>query len=155
MDRRATLIGAFVVVVGALSVGAWAKPKTQKPASDKPAMTLTAIDRGERQIHVALRGFKKAPPGNLFAMTDDRGRHYIAQAVRCKPPEDKPLDKALDCALEIPDGYERHPLVSLELHLRGLHSRTIAVPKDVVERVWQASVDAADAVDGGTSDAAP
>jgi hypothetical protein len=56
----------------------------------------------------------------------------------------------LACALEIPDGYERHALVSLELHLRGLHSRTIAVPADVVRSVWEAAL--ASRPDGGVGD---
>ena len=145
MDRRATLI-ATIVAVAAVSVGAWAKSSSSKAAA-KPGLTLTSIDRAQRLIHVELHGYKKAPAGNLFSMTDDRGRHYIAQTVRCVPAE-----AALSCALEIPDGYERHPLVSLELHVRGLHSRTIAVPADVVASAWQA---AELAPDGGATDDAP
>jgi hypothetical protein len=146
MDRRATVVAAVVaVVVVALSVAAWAKHSSS--SSGKLAMALVSIDRAQRLVHVELRGFNKAPPGNFFSMTDDRGRHYIAQTVRCAPAG-APL---LSCALEIPDGYERHPLVSLELHVRGLHSRTIAVPAEVVSEAWLASLGYAD---GGVTDQA-
>jgi hypothetical protein len=146
MDRRTALIVTLAVAL--VSVGAWAKSKSpSKAASSQPGLTLQSIDRAQRLIHVELRGYKKAPAGNLFSMTDDRGRHYIAQTVRCTPAAPN-----LSCALEIPDGYERHPLVSLELHVRGLHSRTIAVPADVVAAAWQASLSPPD---GGAPDAAP
>jgi hypothetical protein len=144
MDRRAALIAG--VIVAALSVAAWAKQSSPAP---RPAMQLVSIDPAQRLIHVELRGFKKPPAGNLFSMTDDRGRHYIAQTVRCQPPG----GSVLACALEIPDGYERHPLVSLELHLRGLHSRTIAVPAEVVSDAWQAGL--APRPDGGGGDEEP
>lgn len=133
MGRRPALIAGLLVA--ALSVAAWAKKKA--PSSTALAMELMSIDRAQRLIHVELQGFKKAPAGNLFSMTDDRGRHYIAQTVRCTPGE----TAQLNCALEIPDGYERHPLVSLELHVRSLHSRTIAVPAERVSAVWQAASD--------------
>jgi hypothetical protein len=149
MDRRATLIVG--VAVAALSAAAWAKHKSSSSSSSssKPTLQLVSIDRAQRLIHVALRGFKKPPAGNLFSMTDDLGRHYIAQTVRCQPP----TAPELSCALEIPDGYERHALVSLELHVRGLHSRTIAVPADVVSDAWQAAL--APRPDGGAGDQGP
>ena len=147
MDRRTALIAGLVVAALSLaSLGvAWGKKKS----SSSLAMELVSIDRAQRLIHVELHGFKRAPAGNLFSMTDDRGRHYIAQTVRCVAGD----TATLPCALEIPDGYERHPLVSLELHVRGLHSRTIAVPADVVSAAWQAENAARS--DGGMADLAP
>ena len=69
-------------------------------------------------------------------MTDDRQRHYIAQSIHCDPPFPSGTRA---CELEIPVGYERHPITSLELHLRGLHGKVIAVGADEIRAAWAAA----------------
>ena len=75
----------------------------------------------------------KAPPSNYFTMTDDRGHHYIAQTIHCDPPFPSGTRA---CELEIPAGYERHPLQALELHKGGLHGRPIVVEPKEVKAAW-------------------
>ncbi len=43
------------------------------------------------------------------------------------------------CDLTTPEGYERHPWVGLELHLHGLHSGTVAAPREEVDRAYEAA----------------
>jgi hypothetical protein len=154
MVRRSTLALfsslAFALALG-LALDVAAKPKT--PA--KPyAMRLRSIDLVHRLILVEVDGFTKPPPSNFFAMTDDRQRHYVAQTIHCDPPQPS---GARDCELEIPLGYERHPLVSIELHVRGLHGRTVAVEGEPVKAAWAAALEAHEAPlappsDGGVLD---
>jgi hypothetical protein len=47
------------------------------------------------------------------------------------------------CQLQIPDGYQRHELAKLELHLGGLHSRTIMAPEREIAAAWTQAVAAA------------
>jgi hypothetical protein len=145
VDRRAALIGG-ALVAGALVAGAaLAKPKESAPRQPQ-ALRLRGIDLGHRLVLIQVDGFPKPPAANLFTMTDERERHFIAQTVHCDPPLPS---GTRDCELEIPDGYERHPMVSLELHLRGLHSRTIAIaPKDIAA-AWSAAVEAHGPAAGG------
>jgi hypothetical protein len=101
-----------------------------------PALHLRAIDLAHRLALVEVAGVTKSPPANYFTMTDDRQRHYIAQSIHCDPPFPS---GARACELEIPLGYERHPLTSLELHLRGLHGKAVAVPTDEIRSAWAAA----------------
>ena len=54
-----------------------------------------------------------------------RGRHYVAHERAC---EGRRRGGARAASCEIPAGYEQHPLAQLELHLRGLHGRTVEAP---------------------------
>jgi len=121
---------ALVLMAGATTALAKKKQAASKPPM---ALRLRSIDLGHRLILVEVDGFKKPPPSNYFTMTDDRGRHYIAQTIHCDPPQPS---GTLACELEIPAGYERHPLTSLELHVRGLHGRTLAVAPEQVKAAW-------------------
>ena len=109
-------------------------------------LRVRSIDFQHRTVVIELGGFPKAPAGNLFTFTDDRGRRFIATNARC----DEPFPSgARVCDLETPDGYERHPWVGLDLHLHGLQSSSVvAAPRAEVERAFEAA--RALAADGAT-----
>lgn len=133
MVGRAALIAAACFVAGA----ALAKKKESSSATKQPlALHLRSIDLGHRLIVIEVDGLAKAPPSNYFTMTDDRGHHYIAQTIHCDPPFPSGTRA---CELEIPAGYERHPLTALELHKGGLHGRPIVVEPKEVKAAWVAA----------------
>jgi hypothetical protein len=132
MDRRA----AVIAVCAALAAAAWAKPKKDAAPKTPPALHLRSVDLAHRLILVEADGLAKPPLSNYFTMTDDRGHHYIAQSIHCDPPFPSGTRA---CELEIPIGYERHPLTALELHLRGLHGRVISVGADEIKTAWAAA----------------
>lgn len=140
MVRGAALAVALVTV----ATVAMARPKKKKrepePEPKQPrALHLRAIDLSHRLILVEVDGFAKPPPANYFTMTDERGRHYIAQTIHCDPPFPSGTQA---CELEIPVGYERHPLVKLELHQHDLHGPTLVVAADEVRAAWAAAEEA-------------
>ena len=100
-------------------------------------LRVRSIDFLHRVVVIELGGFPKAPAGNLFTFTDDRGRRFIATHARC----DEPFPSgARVCDLETPEGYERHPWVGLDLHLHGLQSNSVvAAPREEVERAFEAA----------------
>jgi hypothetical protein len=131
VDRTPALIVALGLLVAAVAAAKPSKPaKTPKPA---PTLHVRAVDLPHRLVLVELAGTGKAPAANLFTLTDDRERHYIPQTAHCDPPQPGGVQS---CELEIPDGYERHPLTTLELHLKGLHGRTVAAPVEEVAAAW-------------------
>ncbi len=140
MDRLA--LAALV----ALAAGGSALAAAQKKSGTHvaPAMHLVSYDRQNREAVVELRGFSRVPGANFFTFTDDRDRHFVAPSVRC---EDK--DGARACRLAIPAGYEKHPLVSLGVHLHGLHGRVVAVPADEIAHAQEANAPAASDVEKG------
>jgi hypothetical protein len=153
--RRAALI-AVALAVAAVAV---AKKKDGAATKQPLALHLRGIDLVHRLILIEVDGFTKAPPSNYFTMTDDRGHHYIAQTIHCDPPFPSGTRA---CELEIPEGYERHPLQALELHKGGLHGRPILVEPKEVKAAWLAAEQAhapptsesapATASDGGVLD---
>jgi hypothetical protein len=99
-------------------------------------LNLRSLDLKRRLALVEIGGMKRPPGPNFFTLTDVRGRRYVAFAARC----DEPFPSgARVCELELPDGYERHKLVSVELHLGGLHSPTAQVAPAEVEATWAAA----------------
>ena len=134
MVRRAALIA---VALAAVAAAAFAKKKEGASSTKQPlALHLRGIDLVHRLILIEVDGFAKAPPSNYFTMTDDRGHHYIAQTIHCDPPFPSGTRA---CELEIPAGYERHPLQQLELHKGGLHGRPILVEPKEVKAAWVAA----------------
>ncbi|MCU1279205.1 MAG: hypothetical protein JWM53_2751 [bacterium] len=131
MVRRAALIAAAI----ALASVALAKKK-DAPAKQALGIHLRGIDLVHRLLLIEVDGLAKAPPSNYFTMTDDRGHHYIAQTIHCDPPFPSGTRA---CELEIPAGYERHPLAALELHRGGLHGRPIVVEPKEVKASWLAA----------------
>ncbi len=127
MVRRAALVA--VLTVAALAA---AKTTTKQPL----AVHLRGVDLQHRLILIEVDGLSKAPPANYFTMTDDRGHHYIAQTIHCDPPFPS---GTRSCELEIPLGYERHPLTALELHKGGLHGKPIVVDPKEVKAAWAAA----------------
>lgn len=125
---------------GLVATAALAKTKTKRdrePASKQPlGLHLRGIDLVHRLILIEVDGFPKPPPSNYFTMTDERGHHYIAQTIHCDPPFPSGTRA---CELEIPTGYERHPLQSLELHRGGLHGKTLTVDAKEVKAAWVAA----------------
>ncbi len=115
-------------------------------AHGEATLRVRSIDFSHRTVVIELGGFPKAPAGNLFTFTDDRGRRFIATNARC----DEPFPSgARVCDLETPEGYERHPWVGLDLHLHGLQSNSVvAAPRAEVERAFEAA--RALAFDGAT-----
>ena len=133
MDRLAA-----IVVVVLLGAAASAKPPASKKPTKHaaPALHLRSIDLVKRYVRVELTGVSRAPAPNLFTFTDERERHYVAMNASCDPPFPS---GARVCELEIPQGYERHKLIAVDLHLGGLHSRTIAAPESEVAAAWAAA----------------
>jgi hypothetical protein len=133
--RRAALI----VALSAAAV-AWAKPPSRpggpKVSKQPLGIHLRGIDLVHRLILIEVDGLQKAPPSNYFTMTDERGHHYIAQTIHCDPPFPSGTRA---CELEIPAGYERHPLAQLELHRGGLHGKPIVVEPKEVKAAWLAA----------------
>ncbi|MDB4971377.1 MAG: hypothetical protein JWN44_7066 [Myxococcales bacterium] len=139
---------AIILAVAAVATVALAKPPKDAAPKQPHGLRLRTIDIGHRLVMIEVDGFTKAPPSNYFTMTDDRGRHYVAQTIHCDPPADS---GSRNCELEIPDGYERHPLTSLELHVRGLHGKTVAVAAEDIKKAWTAAEEAhAAPPDGGS-----
>ena len=130
---------AIVLAVAVAATVAVAKPKKESASKQAHGLRLRAIDIGHRLVLIEVDGFTKPPPSNYFTMTDDRGRHYVAQTIHCDQPADS---GSRNCELEIPDGYERHPLTSLELHVRGLHGKTVAVSAEDIKKAWVAAEEA-------------
>lgn len=140
---------ALVVAAVALASLALAKPKgSGRPSKQPLALHLRGIDLVHRLILIEVDGLTKAPPSNYFTMTDDRGHHYIAQTIHCDPPFPSGTRA---CELEIPAGYERHPLAELELHRGGLHGRPIVVEPKEVKASWLAAEQAHAPPTGGSS----
>lgn len=137
MVRRAALIAAAVVALAAVAVAKKKTSSSSSSATKQPlALHLRGIDLVHRLILIEVDGFAKNPPSNYFTMTDDRGHHYIAQTIHCDPPFPSGTRA---CELEIPEGYERHPLQALELHKGGLHGRPILVDPKEVKAAWVAA----------------
>ena len=131
MVRRAALIAVLAV-----AAVAFAKKKDTATTKQPLGLHLRGIDLVHRLILIEVDGFAKNPPSNYFTMTDDRGRHYIAQTIHCDTPFPSGTRA---CELEIPAGYERHPLQALELHKGGLHGRPIVVEPKEVKAAWLAA----------------
>jgi hypothetical protein len=148
MDGRRTITALFAV--GAATM-AWGKPNKPTATKTPAALHLKAVDVPHRLLLVDVAGLQKAPPSNYFTMTDERGRHYIAQSIHCDPPS---AAGTRACELEIPAGYERHPLKTLELHLRGLHGRVVAASGDEIKTAWAATSEPAHGSNGITGAAA-
>ena len=137
MVRRPTLIAALAIALALTAAAASAKKKDATKASKQTlGIHLRGIDLVHRLILIEVDGMTKAPPSNYFTMTDDRGHHYIAQTIHCDPPFPSGTRA---CELEIPAGYERHPLADLELHRGGLHGRPIVVEPKEVKAAWLAA----------------
>jgi hypothetical protein len=146
---------AAVIAIACFVAGA-ALAKKKEAASKQPlGLHLRSIDLVHRLIMIEVDGLTKAPPSNYFTMTDDRGHHYIAQTIHCDPPLPS---GTRSCELEIPAGYERHPLQELELHKGGLHGRPITVEPKEVKAAWVAAEQAHTLPTGdspGTTEGAP
>ncbi len=130
MDRNAA-IGFLLLLAGA--AGAKKPTPSSRPAKKAAALSVKSIDLAHRAVVVELAGVSKPPSPNLFRFTDERERHFVAMNVACEPPS---ASGVRVCALEIPGGYQRHRLVAVELHLGGLHSRTIAASQREVAEAW-------------------
>lgn len=143
-------LAIIAVLVAASAAGARAGKKARRrgpygPSSrvERPAeargqasLRVRSIDLSRRVVVVELGGFPRAPAGNLFTFTDDRGRKFIATDARCEEPFPSGLRL---CDLTTPEGYERHGWVGLELHLHGLLSATVAAPREELERAYEAA----------------
>jgi hypothetical protein len=132
--RRAALIA--LVAMALASAAALAKKDASKASKQALGIHLRGIDLVHRLILIEVDGMTKAPPSNYFTMTDERGHHYIAQTIHCDPPFPSGTRA---CELEIPAGYERHPLAALELHRGGLHGKPIVVEPKEVKAAWVAA----------------
>jgi hypothetical protein len=127
---------ALIAVACFLAGGALAKKKDATATKQPLGLHLRSIDLVHRLITIEVDGMTKAPPSNYFTMTDDRGHHYIAQTIHCDPPFPSGTRA---CELEIPAGYERHPLQGLELHKGGLHGRPVMADAKEVKAAWLAA----------------
>ena len=153
---RRCVTGKFTAVLSSLLLLAAASVDAKKPrrgsrgpygassrvvraaeAHGEATLRVRSIDFSHRTVVVELGGFPKAPAGNLFTFTDERGRRFIATNARC----DEPFPSgARVCDLETPEGYERHPWIGLDLHLHGLQSSSVvAAPRAEVERAFEAA----------------
>jgi hypothetical protein len=127
-----------------------ASSRVERPAEARgqASLRVRSIDLPRRAVVVEVVGFPRAPAGNLFTFTDDRGRKFIAVDARCEEPFPS---GARVCDLETPVGYERHAWVAIELHLHGLQSSTVAAPPEEVARAFEAAraLDEGGRPDGG------
>ncbi len=123
MDRRAAVVAIFCAAT------AWGAPSKAPSSSRRVELHLKSIDAEHRAANVEVTGASRAPAANLFTFTDVRERHFVAMTARC----DDPVAERRACRLEIPAGYEKHPLASLVLHLHGLHGRVVEVPKSEID----------------------
>jgi hypothetical protein len=98
------------------------------------ALAMRAIDLRRRVAVVEVSGFSRSPAANLFTFTDERGRRFVATTAMCENPV--PTGERI-CVLDLPEGYERHKLTALTLHVGNLHSREIAVPPEEIKKAWQ------------------
>jgi hypothetical protein len=134
VDRHSALVAvSLLATVAAPALVAGKGKKAEQAPKQPPALHVRTIDIPHRLVLIELAGVNKAPANNWFTLTDDRARHYIPQTAHCDPPE---ATGVRACELEIPDGYERHPLTKLELHLKGLHGRLIGAPLEEVAAAW-------------------
>lgn|GEM_PF-3439942 len=121
-----------LMLLGTVAVAA-----QKKPDPPKAALHVRSIDRARRVVTVeVVGGPQKAPAANLFTFTDERSRHFVAVSAQCAEPF-APATRS--CALEIPLGYERHRLVSLQLHLGSLKGRLLEAPAAEISAAWDAS----------------
>jgi hypothetical protein len=127
MDRYAAIAALLLAATGS------AKSPPKKAA---PGISVRSIDLHRRYVLIELTGVKKPPAPNLYRLTDVRGRHFVALNSSCDPPFPS---GARMCELQIPDGYERHRLQKLELHLGSLKSRMIAASEADVAAAWSAA----------------
>jgi hypothetical protein len=139
MERHTIILACALTVMVGAGAGAEAKPKAKKAAAASKAATalhVRAVDLGHRLVLVEVEGMAKAPPANFFTLTDDRAHHYIAQSIHCDPPF---ASGTRACELEIPFGYERHPLTGVELHRGGLHGKSLVAATEEVKAAWAAA----------------
>lgn len=108
----------------------------RKKSGEQASLHVRSIDLARRRVLVEVTGLNKAPPPNFFTFTDERDRHYIAANSFCDPPFPS---GAQVCELEIPDGYQRHKLVSLILHLSALHGPSLDVLAPEIADAWAAA----------------
>ena len=143
MDRRRAAVifaCALAAVIGLRGAAAGKKVSraTEREPSVKgtPTLHVRAIDLDKRRVLVEVGGLSRAPLGNFFTFTDERGRHFVAANIVCQEPFPSGTRA---CELEVPPGYEKHRLVSLLLHLHGLHGRPVAAEEAEVISAWEAA----------------
>jgi hypothetical protein len=133
---RLALLASLLLLLASV---AWAKPPAPAPKKKAPpSLHVRSIDLPRRYVLIELSGVKRTPAPNLFTFTDERNRHFVALNSACDPPFPSGTRA---CELQIPDGYQRHRLARLELHLGGLHSRTIAAPVGEISAAWAAATE--------------
>jgi len=151
MDRHARIAAlGLALLAGAVVPVALAAPKkparpakgATRPApapADKqpPTLHVRSLDLAQRTVLIEISGLSAAPAANLFTFTDERGRKFVATDCRCQPPFPSGTRA---CDLEIPDGYQKHRLVSLLLHKGGLHGKEIPADDYEVASVWAAAI---------------
>lgn len=99
------------------------KPDPDPPITGAVSLHLVAIDKDRRRVIVEVTGLGRAPKPNYVTFVDERKRQFVALSVDCAEPE----GGVRRCELEIPTGYEKHALQKVEMHLHGLHGRTVEV----------------------------
>ena len=125
-----------LAAIALIAVAAVAAAKTPAPKKkSERVLKLRALDLKRRVAVVELTGFQRPPAANLFTFTDERGRRFVPTGARCQ----EPADGARICDLELPEGYERHPIATVGLHVGGLHSREIFASKDEIRAAWDAA----------------
>ena len=124
---------AAIALIAIAAVAAAKTPDAKKKS--ERAMKLRALDLKRRVAVVELTGFSRPPAANLYTFTDERGRRFVPTGAHCQEPE----GGARVCDLELPEGYERHPIATVGLHVGGLHSREIFAPKDEIRAAWDAA----------------
>ncbi|MFI5289246.1 MAG: hypothetical protein ACHQ17_06340 [Polyangia bacterium] len=152
MDRHAVALTLALALAAAGGGVALARPRRshrnhtggearaqapRKKSGEAASLHVRSIDLQRRRVLVEVTGLNKAPPPNFFTFTDERDRHYIAANTFCDPPF---ASGAQVCELEIPDGYQRHKLVSLLLHLTALHGPSLSADAPEIADAWAAAL---------------
>lgn len=127
-----------LAAVALIAVAAVAAAKTPVPKKkSERVLKLRALDLKRRVAVVELGGFSRPPAANLFTFTDERGRRFVPTGARCQEPTAD--GRARVCDLELPEGYERHPIATVGLHVGGLHSREIFAAQSEIRAAWDAA----------------
>ncbi len=142
-SQAVTRIVSIVLVCMAASGAFAAAPKKSKTkttaakSSGAVKLAIKELDLQKEQLIVTLANVSRPPAPNLYRLTDERDRHYIAIDSACEEPDSA---GARICRLTLPAGYGRHRLKTVELHIGGLHGRLVSVDPKEVAAAWDDAI---------------
>jgi hypothetical protein len=137
-------VGRLAALIAALALcappAAAAKKKKRRPAAEEKegpgphTLAVRGVEPRKRIVHLELDGWKHPPSPHLFTLVDERGRRFVGVSLWCETAERGPRR----CELELPEGYERHRLVGVGVHLGKLSGPLVQAPAEEVRAAWEA-----------------